>query len=80
MANKTYKNWLNDLPERYAELMRGDSEGVPLEDTFARFEAEHQARLAEIEAGLVEADRGSLPVRNRSRTCCENMLNLDKAR
>lgn len=56
--NKAYEGWLAELPERCAELTRGDSKGVSLEDAYARIEAEHQADLAEIEAGLAEADRG----------------------
>lgn len=45
--DKAYVNWLNNLPERYAELVRGDSKGVSLEDAYARIEAVHQAHLAE---------------------------------
>ncbi|OHV78398.1 type II toxin-antitoxin system ParD family antitoxin (plasmid) [Sinorhizobium chiapasense] len=41
------ERWLNqEIPARYAELKRDPSRGVPLDDAFARLEAEHQARLA----------------------------------
>ncbi|AYM08217.1 type II toxin-antitoxin system ParD family antitoxin [Agrobacterium radiobacter] len=41
------ERWLNqEIPGRYAELKRDPSKGVPLDDAFARLEAEHQAQLA----------------------------------
>ncbi|WP_376743512.1 type II toxin-antitoxin system ParD family antitoxin [Ensifer canadensis] len=41
------ERWLNqEIPGRYAELKRDPSKGIPLDEVFARLEAEHQAQLA----------------------------------
>ncbi|MBM3095071.1 type II toxin-antitoxin system ParD family antitoxin [Ensifer sp. T173] len=38
------ERWLNqEIPGRYAELKRDPSKGIPLDEAFARLEAEHQA-------------------------------------
>ncbi|MGK9043311.1 type II toxin-antitoxin system ParD family antitoxin [Agrobacterium tumefaciens] len=43
------ERWLNnDIPARYAELKADPSKGVPLDDAFARIEAEHKANMAKV--------------------------------
>lgn len=41
------ERWLDqEIPDRYAELMKGPSTAVPFETAFARFEAKHKTNTA----------------------------------
>ena len=42
------EKWLRDeIPNRYEELLKDPSKGIPAETVRARFEAKHRARLAD---------------------------------